>query len=80
MQFSKMQNEIYRSLVMSQCHTKCTSPSTQSSQAIDLALVIYAAAAYHRQVSTPIYQSFAPYNKTTSSTKMHRYGMTTHRQ
>ena len=62
MQFSRMQNKIYGSLVTMQYHTNVQTLFTQSSQAKNLTFIFFAANLYLcsnsdlRQVFTPIYQ------------------------
>ena len=84
MQFSKMENKIYGSLVTIQYHTKCANPlypkftSKKISDYIlccNLYLVItYVLIWPQTNVHTHL-SVIAPNNVTTSSTKMHRYGI-----
>ena len=85
MQFRKMQNKIYGSLVTIQCHTKCTNPlypkfTSKQFSIYKFCCNLYLVIAYvliltKEKCSHPILSVIAPSNMTTLSTKMHRYGM-----
>ena len=80
MKFSKMQNKIYGSLVSMQYHTKCTNPLYSKFTSKQFSLYLFFAATFIKsllmfkfrpQTSAHTHWSvIAPYNVTTSSTKM----------
>ena len=84
-QFSKMQNEIYRPMITIQYHTRCTNPLypkfTSKNFSVFYSLLQrlpgYYLCSYsdHRQVFTPIFSVIVPNNVTVSSAKITRYGI-----
>ena len=85
MQFRRMQNKVYGSLVTIQYHTKCANPLYQKFTSKKISCYIFAATATftwsllmfkfwtQKSVNTHLL-IIAPNNMTTSSTKMHSYG------